>query len=129
MLASLGFFASVLFYILNHQNTGQGPKAEEENRTSLDTLRTMRSASLGIRRRAPVTSVQGVIAAQEVTLIYCYKHIGIFYLFSFYINFHWSIFALQYCVSFYLQQNELARHIHKSPPFWTSFPFRSQYIK
>lgn len=64
MLTSLGFFASVLSYILNHQNTGQGPKAEEENPTSLDTLRTMRSASLGIRRHGPVISAQGVIVAQ-----------------------------------------------------------------
>lgn len=48
MLTSLGFFASVLSYILNHQNIALGPKAEEENPTSLNTLRTMRSASLGI---------------------------------------------------------------------------------
>lgn len=62
MLTSLGFFASVLFYILNHQNTSQGLKAEEENTTSLDTLGTMRCASLGIRRHAPVIA-QGAIVA------------------------------------------------------------------
>lgn len=45
MLTSLGFFASVLSYILNHQNTSQGPKAEEKTQLPLDTLRTMRSAS------------------------------------------------------------------------------------
>lgn len=38
MLTSLGFFASVLFYILNHQNTVQGFKAEEANPTSLYIL-------------------------------------------------------------------------------------------
>lgn len=48
MLTSLGLFASVFFCILNHQNTVQWFKAEEENPPLLYTLsNTARSDSLG----------------------------------------------------------------------------------
>ena len=41
------------------------------------------------------------------------------------INFYRSIVALQCCVSLYSKKKKSAIHIHISPPFWTSFAFRS----
>ena len=38
---------------------------------------------------------------------------------------YWSIVANQCCVSFYMQWNESAIHLHIYSPFWISFPFRS----
>ena len=43
----------------------------------------------------------------------------------FLINFYWSIGALQYLLVSAVQQNQPAIHVYTSPPFWTSFPFRS----
>ena len=39
-------------------------------------------------------------------------------------KFFWSVFPIQYSVSFTVHQNESATHIHISPFFWISFPFR-----
>ena len=39
-------------------------------------------------------------------------------------NFFWSVFPIQYSVRFTVHQSESATHIHISPFFWISFPFR-----
>ena len=39
-------------------------------------------------------------------------------------KFFWSVFPIQYSVSFTVHQSESATHIHISPFFWISFPFR-----
>jgi len=57
----------------------------------------------------------------------CYecKHACIF----FKVLFYWSIVALQCCVSFAIQHNESATHVHISSSFRTSLPFGSLPIQ